>query len=324
MRSARHGLRQLRCVLALDLAQPECLWRDLTQTLGRLEAAMRKVSSSSSVSAPQEYERVRARRWQQQLHAQHQQKDAVVNSGAQQQQTAVGGGDGDDLLMSSLGGDSSSLSSLALASNAPPMPAQYFPIPLVILGCKYDVFQNFDPEIKKHVCRALRSVALLLGATGLQFVSTHSAAQMAALREQLNELAFRSVAALSRTAASRRRTGQRPVVVDHNEALNVPVGADSWTLIGHMPKQAVAEVGVMLAAHIPQRAATKTDDANESDGGDGDLDPATDPNFREPAIDERRAQLDAESAERWRDAEVRQQFQSMSSAASLAEMSSDF
>ena len=31
-----------------------------------------------------------------------------------------------------------------------------FPIPLVIVGGKYDLMQDFEPESKKVICRALR------------------------------------------------------------------------------------------------------------------------------------------------------------------------
>ena len=41
-------------------------------------------------------------------------------------------------------------------------------LPLVILGGKYDLFQNFDPEKKKIVCRALRFFSHHHGAA-LQF-----------------------------------------------------------------------------------------------------------------------------------------------------------
>ena len=43
-----------------------------------------------------------------------------------------------------------------------------FDLPLIILGGKYDEFQNFDPEKKKIVCKALRFFALFYGAS-LQF-----------------------------------------------------------------------------------------------------------------------------------------------------------
>lgn len=45
---------------------------------------------------------------------------------------------------------------------------QPFRIPLVILGGKYDLFQQLEPEKKKIVCRALRFVAHYHGAA-LQF-----------------------------------------------------------------------------------------------------------------------------------------------------------
>ena len=31
-----------------------------------------------------------------------------------------------------------------------------FPLPLIILGGRYDEFQNFEPEKKKIICKALR------------------------------------------------------------------------------------------------------------------------------------------------------------------------
>ena len=43
-----------------------------------------------------------------------------------------------------------------------------FPLPLIILGGKYDEFQNFDPEKKKIICKALRFFAHYRGAS-LQF-----------------------------------------------------------------------------------------------------------------------------------------------------------
>ena len=45
---------------------------------------------------------------------------------------------------------------------------QPFPVPLVILGGKYDLFQNIESENKKTICKALRFIAHNYGAT-LQF-----------------------------------------------------------------------------------------------------------------------------------------------------------
>lgn len=43
-----------------------------------------------------------------------------------------------------------------------------FPLPLLILGGKYDEFQNLDPEKKKIICKALRFFAHIKGGS-LQF-----------------------------------------------------------------------------------------------------------------------------------------------------------
>ena len=43
-----------------------------------------------------------------------------------------------------------------------------FPLPLIILGGRYDEFQNFEPEKKKIICKALRFFAHYHGAS-LQF-----------------------------------------------------------------------------------------------------------------------------------------------------------
>lgn len=323
LRSAALGLRQMRIVIVLDLSQPDRIWSDLTQALQRLDVAFRKAPAATATEmgggGVDEYETIRAQRWQLQQQLLLSQSDDLEDEGG-------GGG---------------------TSWNELPMPPQYFPVPLLLVGGKYDVFKNFgeyekpqlttvhnqmsfslsyatatDPEIKKHICRALRSVALLLGATALLFVSTHSPPQMAAVRANLNQFAFRSRS----DHQPKRRTNQlrhqssagAAVVVDHNEALSIVAGADSWTLIGHMPKQAVAEVGVMLAAHIPQRTAKA---ATVAAAVASEPDPAHDPDFREPAVDEMRAQLDAELLERWRDQDVRQNFHSMSS---MAESSGGF
>lgn len=148
---------------------------------------------------------------------------------------------------------------------------------------------------------------------------------MLAVREWLNRFAFRSGAhsTIGTVAAQRKRQRrQQPPIVDHNEALAIVAGTDSWQLIGNMPKQAIAEIGIMLSAHIPPRV-----EGNES-GASADAkdapDPATDPHFREAIVDELRAQMDAERRQRWLDRDVRDKFQSMPSAIVGEMMSSDF
>lgn len=173
----------------------------------------------------------------------------------------------------------------------------------------------------------MRSVALILGADALLFCSSHSAPQLAAVRDKLNKLTFRYHSGRNSAQQGISRTRRlKTAVIDHNQALAIELGADSWQQIGHIPKQAVADVGVMLSAHIPQRAAAiggKNGSVGGTEDATNDLpDPATDPDFCESLIDELRSQKDAELRERWRDADVREKFHSM---ASFAEgMSSDF
>ena len=39
------------------------------------------------------------------------------------------------------------------------------PISIGMIGTKYDIFQNFDPEKRKTICKTLRFVAHINGAT---------------------------------------------------------------------------------------------------------------------------------------------------------------
>ena len=56
-----------------------------------------------------------------------------------------------------------------LDSEHPDMQAmEPFMLPIVILGGKYDIFQDMEPEKKKTVCKALRFFSHFYGAT-LQF-----------------------------------------------------------------------------------------------------------------------------------------------------------
>ena len=89
-----------------------------------------------------------------------------------------------------------------------------FPIPLIILGGMYDVFQNFDPEKKKIICRALRFIAHSHGAT-LQFYSALDTGLVKKARDLLSHYAFDSTAA-------------KGVSQDYNKPLIIPAGSDSF------------------------------------------------------------------------------------------------
>ncbi|CAN8000508.1 unnamed protein product, partial [Ixodes hexagonus] len=66
-----------------------------------------------------------------------------------------------------------------------------FPVPLVIVGTKYDVFENLEGEKRKVLCRLLRLVAHSRGAS-LLFTSLRNEALAARGRAVLSQLAFGS------------------------------------------------------------------------------------------------------------------------------------
>ena len=76
-----------------------------------------------------------------------------------------------------------------------------FPLPLVILGGKYDIFQDFDPEKKKQICRALRYLAHL-HAGSLQFYSARDPGLVKRARDLLSHHAFASPAGAGVAQAS--------------------------------------------------------------------------------------------------------------------------
>ena len=59
-----------------------------------------------------------------------------------------------------------------------------FPVPLIIIGGMYDTFQNFDPEKKKLICRTLRYIAHLNGAS-LQFYSAMDTGLVKKVKEDI-------------------------------------------------------------------------------------------------------------------------------------------
>ena len=66
---------------------------------------------------------------------------------------------------------------------------QPFPLPLLILGGQYDVFQDFEPEKKKLICRSLRYLAHLHGAS-LQFYSAKDPGLVKKARDLLSHHGF--------------------------------------------------------------------------------------------------------------------------------------
>lgn len=161
---------------------------------------------------------------------------------------------------------------------------QTFPIPLLILGGKYDIFQDFEPEKKKLVCRTLRYLAHLHGAA-LQFYSAKDPGLVKKARDLLSHFAFSSAAA-------------KGMSQDYNKPLIIPAGSDTFQAIlgvAEVPKQEVMKH--QFSTHFPQEEG-ETLTMSE--------DPAKDPHFKEAEVDMLRLQKDEDLDRYRRDVERRQ------------------
>lgn len=162
-----------------------------------------------------------------------------------------------------------------------------FLIPLVIVGSKYDLFQDLESEKRKVICKTLRFVAHTFGAT-LQFFSNKQEQLVNRMRSLISHHLF---------ATSLNKSLQ----TDPNKPLLVPAGLDSFQQIGS-PPMAEKDLGRVHAktpldlwkhaytGHFPQE---KTMESGLLD------DPAKDPQYKEHTIDILRAQKD-EELERYR------------------------
>ncbi|GAB0100119.1 Cytoplasmic dynein 2 light intermediate chain 1 [Sergentomyia squamirostris] len=146
-----------------------------------------------------------------------------------------------------------------------------FPIPVYLIGGRYDLFQNkFDPEIKKQVCRCLRAVAHLIGAS-IFFYTAHNTSMGKVMKDILSHCGFGAPV-----------NPMRQILVDYNGPICVGFGQDTWDSIG-VPPGSLDSIGTLYCRVIPQEEAKEV---NLPD------DPGKDPGFREPMIDEMRAQRD--------------------------------
>eukprot|EP00040_Diaphanoeca_grandis_P013430 m.67908 g.67908 ORF g.67908 m.67908 type:complete len:403 (+) comp23884_c1_seq1:279-1487(+) len=156
-------------------------------------------------------------------------------------------------------------------------------VPVVIVGSKYDVFRDFEPEQRKVICKTMRFIAHLHGAS-IVFMSDKDDALRKRCRGMLNALAFGS-------------NFSRSVALDYNKPLLVPAGADSITQIG-APKLLNDDVG-RIAAREPLdlwKAAYEQYFPGSKNKGATQLpdDPCGDPQHSEKEVDAMRAQKDEE------------------------------
>ncbi|XP_052769015.1 cytoplasmic dynein 2 light intermediate chain 1-like [Mya arenaria] len=162
-----------------------------------------------------------------------------------------------------------------------------FPVPLVIVGTKYDLFQDMDSEKRKVICKSLRFVAHTNGAV-LQFFSTKI--------EQLVQKA--------RAVITNHLFGTIPSKVlqtEYNKPLMVPVGLDSLQAIGNVPlsDKDVGRVNARNPVDLWKHCFTSYFPQTNTDNPSKVEDPSKDPKYAEPAIDTLRAQKE-EELERYR------------------------
>lgn len=167
------------------------------------------------------------------------------------------------------------------------------PCSTIIVGGKYDEFENLDPEVKKHVVRFLRSVGHTLGAA-VVFYSTKVPSLSKTVRDIMNNLSFGSP--------------QNPIrahKIDYNEPILISHFSDSWEKIGVMPSNS-ERIAITYSSQIQQNKATENNKEI--------TDPTKDPNFREPVIDDLRSMKDEELFRLIKNSEMKVKFDSFNLA----------
>ncbi|KAB1266909.1 Cytoplasmic dynein 2 light intermediate chain 1 [Camelus dromedarius] len=148
-----------------------------------------------------------------------------------------------------------------------------FPIPLVIIGSKYDIFQDFDSEKRKVICKTLRFVAHYYGAS-LMFTSK-SEALLLKIRGVINQLAFGIDKRVCNVLS------MQPFGVKLSILGSPPVpDNDIGKLHAHSPMELWKKVYGKL---FPPKSTNTLKDVK---------DPAKDPQYAESEVDEMRIQKD--------------------------------
>ena len=157
---------------------------------------------------------------------------------------------------------------------------------LVIIGGKYDLFKELPIEQRTVICKTLRFLSHIHGAT-LQFLSTKSEGLCSRARSLLSHLAFGAPSKPNKTLS-----------VDPNKPLLVPMGADTLGQIGApsfpddhsfksqstTPKTPLDLWKKSFCAYFPQESL-------EPDLGPS---PSKDPKYAEPRLDAIKAKKEEE------------------------------
>eukprot|EP01112_Ceratiomyxa_fruticulosa_P023267 TRINITY_DN8821_c0_g1_i1.p1 TRINITY_DN8821_c0_g1~~TRINITY_DN8821_c0_g1_i1.p1 ORF type:complete len:605 (+),score=148.33 TRINITY_DN8821_c0_g1_i1:190-2004(+) len=171
-------------------------------------------------------------------------------------------------------------------------------VPVVIVGTKYDLFQDFEAERRKIMCKTLRFIAHSNG-TALMYLSTKETKDdsnlMAKYRTMITHYLFHSSSTLQRTP-----------IFDYTKPLFVPFGTDSFEQIGRPPvvtsvaAPSYTKLAGMAMVLAPWRAAfsqcfpsTTSQSLDEDDTGVSEFEIETS-KYMEPIIDTVRAEKERE------------------------------
>lgn len=157
-----------------------------------------------------------------------------------------------------------------------------FPVPLLIIGSKYDLLQEQDSEHRKVITKTMRFLAHYNGAS-LIFMSSKDEASVRGFRHIMSHATFD--AELIKTP-----------VMDGNK-LYVPAGMDSFENIGNPPvlnseisRVTRNQLEIWRRAFCSRFPQQGDDSKSLTTAGN----PAKDPQFLEPLVDETRAHKDRE------------------------------
>ncbi|KFR09126.1 Cytoplasmic dynein 2 light intermediate chain 1, partial [Opisthocomus hoazin] len=154
-----------------------------------------------------------------------------------------------------------------------------FPVPLVIIGSKYDIFHEFDSEMRKIISKTLRFVSHYYGASLVVCIFTF----LRRIEKMNNVLAFGC-------------DKSKSVSVDHSKPLFIPAGLDSLSQIGP-PPASDSDFGKMRAntpLELWKKVFEKTFPPKSFCDLQDTKDPAQDLRYAEYEVDVMRAQKNQE------------------------------
>lgn len=168
---------------------------------------------------------------------------------------------------------------------------EIMPCQIIIIGGKYDQFENLNTETKRNVVKFLRSISHTLGAT-LLFYSIKLPSLTKIVRDVLNNLLFNSPLNPIRNQK-----------IDFNEPILISRFSDTWEKIGVMPSNS-ERIAIQFSSQIQQNKEKK--DGKEINS----TDPTKDANFTEKSVDEIRNMKDEELLRLIKNSEIKIKFDS--------------